>query len=70
MPINDKMIVLGLQAHALLGRLDQLLQRRPRARPCLQAGAAPTSGASSVELAPRELRLACLCTYLTDSLTN
>ena len=28
----------------------------------LQAGAALMSGASSVELAPRELRLACLCT--------
>ena len=28
----------------------------------LQAGAALMSGASFVELAPRELRLACLCT--------
>ena len=28
----------------------------------LQAGAALMSGASSVELAPRELRLVCLCT--------
>ena len=62
-PINDKMIVLGLQAHNYWGGFDQLLQRRPR-RPGLrlQAGAALMSGASSVELAPRELRLACLCT--------